>query len=151
MSTLTPKNEHGLTLVEVLATMVIFSLVAILVWNVFFQSTDYSKKAISKNQIQQEANIIISNLNAIHKRSTEYTVISNSCSFSVQYTAKNVKKTETFENNQMCIKLSSNSSNPVNPKTTKVEIELMIEEKDNPDNKVQIHTLLSRLKEVNKY
>ncbi|MFF2794323.1 type II secretion system protein [Lysinibacillus xylanilyticus] len=147
---MTIKNERGLTLVEVLATLIIFSLVFILVWSIFFQGTNYSKKAVSKNQMQQEANVIISSLNSIHKRSTEYSVTSNSCSLSIQYTAQNAAKTEVFENSQMCIKLANSFTNPVNPKTTNVEIKLIIEEKDHPNNKVTINTLLSRLKEEQK-
>lgn len=149
---MTTKNERGLTLVEVLATFIIFTFVFILVWSIFFQGTNYSKKAVSKNQMQQEANVIISSLNSIHKRSTEYTVISksNSCSFSIQYTDKDGAKTEVFENSQMCIELANSFTKPVNPKTTNVEIDLIIKEKDHPNNKVTINTLLSRLKEEHK-
>lgn len=145
---MTIKNERGLTLVEVLATMIIFSIVAILAWSIFFQGTDYSKKAVSKNQIQQEANVIISSLNSIHKQSTEYSVTFNSCSFSIQYIVPSGTKTEVFGNAQMCIKLNT-SKNPVYPKTGagagNVDIELIIEAVDNPNNKIQIHTLLNRL------
>jgi len=143
---MTIKNERGLTLVEVLATLIIFTLIFILAWSIFFQGTNYTKKAVSKNQLQQEVNVIISSLNSIHKRSTEYAATINSCSFSIQYTAQGVTKKEVFENSQMCIKLS-NFTSPVVPKTTDVEIELVIEENDNPNNKVHINTLLSRLKE----
>jgi type II secretory pathway pseudopilin PulG len=147
---MTIKNERGLTLVEVLATVIIFTLVFILVWSIFFQGTNYSKKAVSKNQMQQEANVIISSLNSIHKRSTEYTFTSNNCKISIRYTAQNVAKTEVFENSQMCIELNNNSTSPVIPKKADVDIELVITEKDNPNNKVRIYTLLSRLKEAHK-
>lgn len=143
---MTTKNERGLTLVEVLASTVILTLVSILLWNIFSQGTNYSKKAVSKNQIQQEVNIIISSLNSIHKRSTQYSVTVNSCDFSIQYTDKNGTKTEVFENSRMCIKLSNSFANPVDPKTTKkIDIQLIIEENNNPDNKVQINSLLNRL------
>ncbi|MFJ7730312.1 type II secretion system protein [Lysinibacillus sp. NPDC097231] len=141
------KNERGLTLVEVLATVIIFSLVSILAWSIFFQGTEFSKKAVSKNQMQQEANVIIASLNSIHKRSTEYSATPNSCSFSVQYTVRGMTETDVFENSLMCIKLADNFTNPITPKTTDTEINLLIEEKGNPKNKIQINTLLSRLKE----
>ncbi|MEB2302764.1 prepilin-type N-terminal cleavage/methylation domain-containing protein [Lysinibacillus xylanilyticus] len=147
---MTTKNERGLTLVEVLATFIIFTFVFILVWSIFFQGTNYSKKAVSKNQMLQEANVIITSLNSIHKRSTEYTVTSTNCSFSIQYTAKGATKTEVFKNSQMCIELDNIYTNPIEPKTTNVAIKLIIKEKEHPTNKVKIETLLSRLKEEHK-
>ncbi|KOY82807.1 prepilin-type N-terminal cleavage/methylation domain-containing protein [Lysinibacillus macroides] len=142
------KNQRGLTLVEVLASIIILSLVTILAWNMFFQGTKYSQKTISKNQMQQEANIIIANLNSIHKRSIEYSVSSSDCRLSVVYTDQNrAEKEEIFENSQMCIQANDLT---VIPKTTNAEVHLIIEEKNNPNNKIEINTLLSRLKEEKK-
>lgn len=142
------KNERGLTLVEILATTLILALVSILLWGIFFQSTNYSKKAVSKNQLQQEANVIISSLNSIHKRSIEYSVTVNSCSFSIQHTSNSGTKTEVFENSQMCIKLSNSFTNPVKPKENmykNINIQLIIEDNNDPKNKIKIDTLLNRL------
>ncbi|WP_341302033.1 prepilin-type N-terminal cleavage/methylation domain-containing protein [Lysinibacillus sp. FSL H8-0500] len=142
------KNQRGLTLVEVLASIIILSLVTILAWNIFFQGTKYSQKTISKNQMQQEANVIIANLNSIHKRSREYSVSSSDCRLSVVYTDQNrTEKEEIFENSQMCIQANALT---VIPKTSNAEVHLIIEEKNNPNNTIEINTLLSRLKEEEK-
>lgn len=140
-------NERGLTLVEVLATVIILSIISILAWSIFFQGTEYSKKAVSKNQMQQEANVIIASLNSIHKRSIEYSATSKDCILSVQYTTKSTTKTEVFENSQMCIEANDFT---ISPKTTDADIHLTIKEKSNPKNKIEINSLLSRLKEEKK-
>ena len=140
-------NERGLTLVEVLATVIILSIISILAWRIFFQGTEYSKKAVSKNQMQQEANIIIASLNSIHKRSIEYSIDSSNCKISVQYTTQSTTKTEVFENSQMCIQANDLT---ITPKTTDADLNITIEEKGRPKNKIQINSLLSRLKEEKK-
>lgn len=61
-------NQRGLTLVEVLATLVIVSIVGILVWNLLFQGFDFSKRTISANELQKEANLINTNIQNLHTK-----------------------------------------------------------------------------------
>ncbi|MEH7493473.1 prepilin-type N-terminal cleavage/methylation domain-containing protein [Neobacillus niacini] len=68
------RGEHGLTLIEVLATLTIISIVGVIIWSVFFQGYKFSKESISKNFIIQETNILITNLKRIHQTSENYRI-----------------------------------------------------------------------------
>ena len=95
-------NQRGITLIELLATLAILSIVSILIWSIFFQGTNYSNKAMTKNQMQQEANIIITNLTKIHQTSDSYDIDSSkTCSFTVNDNDKGL--TEVFEHSQLSI------------------------------------------------
>ena len=61
------KNQRGITLIELLLTISIISFVGVLIWSVFFQGTEYSNTAITNNQMQQEANIIMTKITKIIK------------------------------------------------------------------------------------
>ncbi|QFF99576.1 prepilin-type N-terminal cleavage/methylation domain-containing protein [Psychrobacillus glaciei] len=63
-------NEKGITLVELLAALVLFGIIAVLIWKFFFQAIDFSDRAISKNQLQQEANLIVNTIQQLHTKST---------------------------------------------------------------------------------
>lgn len=139
-------NQSGVSLTEVLAIIVILSIVILLAWSIFFNGAQYSNKAITKSQMQQEANVISSHLSKIHKQSDFYTSVINSCSFTIEYTSKGVVAKEDFEHNKLCIKLL-NVPNEVNPNNEDVNYELIIEDMNNPNNKLQINSLLHRLKE----
>lgn len=52
------KNEAGLTLIELLLALSITTTIGILIWSIFFQGFNYSNKAMTKNQMQQEANMV---------------------------------------------------------------------------------------------
>lgn len=65
------KNEKGLTLVEVLATLVLFSIIAITIWNFFFQTINHNEREVTQNQLQREANLIVNTIQNFH---TKYTI-----------------------------------------------------------------------------
>jgi len=140
-------QQYGFSLVETLAIIVILTIVLLLSWNIFFQGTNYSNKAVTKNQLQQEANIIISKLNKIHLQSDSYNVQIESCKFSIEATINGSPRSpETFENDLFCISLK-NVPNTVIPKKDNVNLELIIQQKNDPSTKLKIDTLLHRLKE----
>ena len=53
------KNQKGVTLIELLATITILSIIGVIIWNVFIQGTKYSNTAVTKNRLIQESNIVI--------------------------------------------------------------------------------------------
>ena len=82
------REEHGITLVEVLATLVILSIVGIGMWSAFFQGFEYSNKTISENLMIQEANILITNLTKIHQKTEEYEIENDGCKIVVTINGK---------------------------------------------------------------
>ena len=140
------QNQSGLSLTEVLATIVLLSIVTILAWSIFFEGAQFSNKAITKNQMQQEANVILSQLSKVHKITNYYKVDINPCSFSLEYTLNSRVKKEVFDNSNLCIKLL-NVPSEVNPKKTDINLELIIEDINDPTNNLKVSSLLYRLKE----
>lgn len=67
-------NQKGVTLVELLATLVISGIFATIIWTFLFQTMKTNEVEISKNQLQQEANIILNALNEVHRKSDEYKI-----------------------------------------------------------------------------
>ncbi|MDN4495509.1 type II secretion system protein [Ureibacillus aquaedulcis] len=141
-------KQSGISLVEVLAIIVLLSIVVLLSWSIFFQGANYTNKAISKNQMQQEANYIISKLNKIHLQSDTYKVKRDSCKFSIEATTDGrVTDTVTFENNQLCISIKNLPEN-VNPNEQDINLQLTIQKLEEPSNNLTLEALLQRLKEA---
>lgn len=62
------KNQSGMTLVEVLATLILLSLIGTLIWTTFFTSAKYNIKETTKLHLQQEANYIITKIQQQHRQ-----------------------------------------------------------------------------------
>lgn len=142
------KNQRGITLVEVLAAIILISIISFLAWNIFFQGKNYTEKSLSKSQMQQEANIILSRLSKIHQSSDNYEVNIQTCSFNIKYTVNGNTKNESFNNSRLCIKLS-NIPNIIDPKTINaIDFNLYIEDINKPDNNILVNSYIYRLKEA---
>jgi prepilin-type N-terminal cleavage/methylation domain-containing protein len=147
-------NERGLTLTELLVTLAILSFTGILVWSVFFQGYQYSQKAVTKNLLQQEANILIANLTNIHQTSRLYELINQPCELKVLVTNRDKatgldsQQTLVFNNPQMCIE--SNYYGSVDPYLFDIELEIALKDKQNSSNSLAVETLLYRLKDGGK-
>ncbi|WP_312471001.1 type II secretion system protein [Neobacillus sp.] len=149
------QDERGLTLVEVLATLTILSIVSVIIWSVFFQGYKFSQKAISKNQMQQQTNLLITNLLKIHQSAKAYNIINtnSNCEITVTITNKdNSTRTEIFNHPNMCFKFEIKNaiSNPVFPNKVgnDVRLKLTTSDKNDPNNKIIINTFLYRVKGV---
>ncbi|MFJ5715543.1 type II secretion system protein [Neobacillus sp. NPDC093127] len=152
------RNERGLTLIEVLGTLTILSIVGVIIWNVFFQGFVYSKKAISRNFMQQETNIIITNIKKIHQSNINYTISSSNCDITVIYQKDKLTsaKTQVYSHSQICYNLeikidtTNNGSGPVliEPNKTDVTLKVKTSDRKNPKNIVTIDTFLYRMKGV---
>ncbi|WP_108669431.1 PilW family protein [Peribacillus acanthi] len=68
------KGQKGLTLVEVLVSMAILSILIILTSSAMMNSLNFSKKATSQVQLQQEANYILAELTNFHETKKKYKV-----------------------------------------------------------------------------
>jgi prepilin-type N-terminal cleavage/methylation domain-containing protein len=149
-------NERGMSLIEVLLTLTILSIVGTVIWQAFFQGYQYSNNAVSKNLLQQEANLVITNLTRVHQSLEEYTIkssngtielLDSSNSQIAKYTDirfnygvfLNAPDTEPLE-------LTNKSVIP-SDKGQNLNIKVTIEEKNNSNNNVEVETLLYRLKD----
>lgn len=148
-------NQRGISLVELLAYIALFSIVVIMLWGIFFSGTSYSSKAITKNQLQQEANVILSELTTIHQTKSSYSIVRedlpdggaarSECSFKVTFSDGTAEK--QFTNSNMCVELNiPSSASPINSLTTDISITITVSELANENNKIEISSLLHRLK-----
>lgn len=140
------RNERGISLVEVLATISLLSIVGVIIWQVFFQGYQYSQKAISKNLMLQEANIINTSLLKIHQKVDQYE-LSNSdsnCGITATYNGQS----QVFTHPNICFSFNPNEIIPgtVEPYLEDVSLTLTASERHNPNNKVTIESRLFRMK-----
>ncbi|QUG42245.1 type II secretion system protein [Psychrobacillus sp. INOP01] len=63
-------DQQGFTLIELLAALVLFTIFGSVIWGLFFQSLKYNDAEVSKNQLQQETNLILSTIQQMHTSST---------------------------------------------------------------------------------
>lgn len=140
------RNEGGITLIESLAALTILSFIGIIIWSVFFQGYNYSKNAVSKNKMQQEANIIITTLTRIHQTALSYVIsIPESGTVEVVVTEQdNSIRKVSFKDNQLLIQI--NQTGTIIPKSNDLDLKITITDKNNPKNLVEVETLLYRLK-----
>lgn len=61
-------NERGITLVELLAALALFGVISLLIWNFFFQALSFNEREVTKNQLQQEANLIVNTMQQLHTK-----------------------------------------------------------------------------------
>ncbi|MDQ1144857.1 prepilin-type N-terminal cleavage/methylation domain-containing protein [Bacillus sp. SORGH_AS 510] len=152
------RNERGITLIEVLIAVAILSIIGVVISNVFFQGYSYSKKAISRNSMQQETNILITNLKKIHQTNINYSIKSSNCDITVNYQkdTSTATQTQVFSHSQICYKIDiivdsiNQGSGPINIEPNKSDIKLNINtsDKNNPGNNLTISTFLFRMKGV---
>lgn len=140
------KNQDGISLVEVLATIVIVTLIGFLAWNTFFQGANYSKTAMTKNQMYQEANLIMIELTKNHQNTPKYVINSvDTCSFEVSQLEDSGQTTKIKKShNKLCYSIE-HLPITVDSNTNNIKINLVISDKSNIDNKIRVNIPLHRL------
>lgn len=157
------RNQRGITIVELLATITILSVVGLLVWGIFIQGTKFSGQAMTKNELTQEINIVTSNFKNIHQNADKYSIYLHTCSIKIEYKEDMDRGEVKFNNANICYKVENiknsvqdeialNEGNEVhlNPRSNEhhsINFDLIIEENGNPDNNVKIKVNLFRLEE----
>ena len=66
------RNEKGLTLLEVLASLSIFLIIIGVIYGVLFSVISNYKNLSSKNNLGQEANLIITTIKSYHQENPQY-------------------------------------------------------------------------------
>ena len=62
------RNESGITLIEVLATLTITAIIGSVVYGVLFQTIHARDKTQSHIDLRQEANIVMTQLRTMHEK-----------------------------------------------------------------------------------
>ena len=70
----TIKNRYGLTLIELLAALAIGTIVIGLAFSVLHTSMNTYKKSESQQLLQQEANLMVTQLRNIHQANSAYSI-----------------------------------------------------------------------------
>lgn len=68
------KNQNGLTLIELLATIAIFATVSTLIFGVLLNSQNNYETLSTKNSLSQEANLAITLLKSYHREGQEFSI-----------------------------------------------------------------------------
>ncbi|MCL6571832.1 MAG: prepilin-type N-terminal cleavage/methylation domain-containing protein [Bacillus sp. (in: Bacteria)] len=148
------RDERGLTLVEVLATLILLSIVSVIIWSVFFQGYKFSQKAISKNFMLQEANILTTSLTKIHRTLEIYEITSENCGIKVTNLKTTPPQDQVFNHPNICFKLLEiNNVSGTGPKITEphkngndISLKVSVSDKKDPNNNLTIDTFLYRVK-----
>lgn len=67
-------DEKGISLIEVMAALILVSIIAGAAWTALSIGMKYTTVETSKTEIQQDANIIIAKLSAVHRQSEKYLI-----------------------------------------------------------------------------
>lgn len=149
------KDNKGITLVEILATITLLSVIGILVWSVFIQGIKNTNEGAMKTRLTQEMNYVQATLRKIHQTADNYKItFPTNCSIHVEYNNEGVSSTTLFEDNRICYEIFIEGEKKedlleINPKggDHSISIDFVLSDKNNFRNNVTILTNLSRLKE----
>lgn len=137
-------NQKGVTLVELLATLVISGIFATIIWTFLFQTMKTNEVEISKNQLQQEANIILNALDEVHRKSAEYKIdYSND---EIIITGTNSSQM-VFSNPQIDYHLLPiESGKIISPVNEQLTMTLVLKSKTNKNVNITLKSTFNRLK-----
>ena len=143
------QNEKGVTLLELLAALVIFGIFSTILWAFFFQSFQANNTEITKNSLQQEANLIINTLQEVHRKSESYLIVIDADYKSLEITPDSevgflfnksgvlydITSTNTFE-----------SGDRIYPNNLDFPMTLILTSSDNNNLQIKIQTVFSKIK-----
>lgn len=132
-------NEKGITLVELLAALALFGIISVLIWNFFFQALSFNDREVTKNQLQQEANLIINTIQQLHTKSTITSITNTNNTLTVNY---GVDKHEDFDKKNILYILEPSTIIP----SKEFKFKLTLKSSTNDAVKFQVETTFSKLK-----
>lgn len=151
-------NQKGVTLVELLAALVLVSIIATIAWTALTIGMKHGAAETNKTIMQQEVNVMISSLMAAHRGSEKYSIIFEDDQLKVDYCDKTgncgVREipgkynfTGSMVNN---ITVDTTSGTPVvfadiTPEEKHTKITLKVTDLKNINRTLTIDTTLSRL------
>jgi prepilin-type N-terminal cleavage/methylation domain-containing protein len=156
-------RQDGLTLIELLITLSIFSFIGTLIFTVFINGINYSNNAQSTVNIQQEANRIITQLTTWHESKSHYDIILNRNpnatsitlipynSSGVRLDAEKVSISETGYEYTLCYDLNQTEvsctmlTNTIIKSVQKLPVKLILKDKKDPRKTFEIKTIIPRM------
>ncbi|MEH7381980.1 prepilin-type N-terminal cleavage/methylation domain-containing protein [Bacillus sp. JJ1533] len=153
------RNSDGITLIELLATLAIFSIVSILIYGVLLNGMNYSEKSKDNVSRQQEMNILVTTITKAHETYASYDIVVDQSpdAHNIQLIGKdatgNIVHTVDIANENYVYSLyNSQESNevPFSTETTvdssqPLHIKIIIKDKKQPSKTSEIKTIISRL------
>ncbi|PZX07072.1 prepilin-type N-terminal cleavage/methylation domain-containing protein [Psychrobacillus insolitus] len=131
-------NEKGITLVELLAALALFGVISVLIWNLFFQALNFNDRAVTQNQLQQEANLIVNTIQQIHTKYTITSITNINDTLTVNY---DDNKHEDFDKENIKYLLVPKTINP----NKEFIFDLTLESRANSSIKFNVKTTFSKL------
>lgn len=146
------KNQFGLTLIEVLATVTILSIVTVLIYGVFSTGLHQYSQAKEDVLIQQEANYLLTILKERHENDDSYTITVDESHQKVTINTNKSSDTLIIESEKYTYQIvdTENPSNDTNtisidPSKDNFHVQIIVTSKKNPSVTYEIKTILSRL------
>jgi len=143
------KNENGLTLVELLASIVIIAIISLALWNLFFNSMNHNSREVSKNQLQQEANLIINTIQNLHTKYkiTNLEIDPTNSSLTISYRDKDSISNQNtiFNNNNIKYEIKTSESFTETQTPQHFEFYLKLTSTKNENIKFEVRTTFSKL------
>ncbi|MDQ0300213.1 prepilin-type N-terminal cleavage/methylation domain-containing protein [Salibacterium salarium] len=126
------QKESGVTLIELLLTLVISSIVIGIVTNVIVSSINFNEKTQSHVDLRQEANIIITELRQQHQVEEDYSICPEELVSGDRFHAEQL----SIQNNEQMITNCEDTINPQYP------LEVQFTLGDNENNEFTIDTII---------
>lgn len=143
-------DEKGMTLIEVIVTLLLVSLVGGIIWTLMMTSMKYNIVETKKLQMQQEANNIVTQIQTFHRKCKTYEMTVNPESVSLfNCTSSNSAKSladvymttnynySSFPNQKIVDTLNADA---------KMELTLTVQDPKKTSLKVVVETVISRYK-----
>lgn len=141
----TIRNENGLTLIELLATILLSSMVVIILMTTFSIGIKYNISESKKVRLQQEANLVIATITNKHRDGECYSLDKEGEKLFFYTCGDNKTKQESVTENLFKYEIDTNEFSG-NPKKDDLEISLTVIDPVNEKLKVTINSTISRIK-----
>ncbi|NYF25031.1 type II secretion system protein J [Sporosarcina sp. JAI121] len=144
-------DERGITLVELLATIVLVSIVMVLIWNTISISMKYNLAETKKLHLQQEANYIITEIQRIHRQCDSYQLTITGSEVSMKKcVGGNQIPDEIVSNIYHYIALPEYKEEVIEAKIydSTIDLKLTVQDIQNKKLKVEVQTTISRYKSI---
>ena len=143
------QNEKGVTLIELLAALVIFGIFSTIIWAFFFQSFQANNVEMTKNSLQQEANLIINTLQEVHRNSESYLVVIDADFKTLEITPDS-EASYLFNKSGVLYEISSTNSfksgDRIYPNNFDFPMTLILTSSENNNLQIKIQTVFSKIK-----
>lgn len=148
-----PSKEVGITLIELLATIVILSIVIVLTYSIFFNGLTSSEKANEQVNLQQEMNLLLTSITKLHENESSYAIIADKTPNASTVSLQGTNNTFKFSNSdfdytlyyyQVIGNIEKHLDKTIHSAHA-LHITIIISNKNQPNQKYEIKTIISRL------